>query len=84
MRHHWIDGRRADGRRSAIAVADPATGELVGSVARGTPEDADRAVRAARAAFAELALRPRSREGGDCSTRSPGECASVTTSSRRP
>ena len=51
MRSHWIDGRPTTGKRSAIAVLDPATGALVDSVARGTADDADRAVRAARAAF---------------------------------
>ena len=52
MRRHWIDGRPATGKRPAIAVHDPATGELLASVARGTAADADRAVGAARAAFA--------------------------------
>ena len=51
MRRHWIDGKAAAGKRPAIAVHDPATGELLASVACGTAEDADRAVGAARAAF---------------------------------
>jgi acyl-CoA reductase-like NAD-dependent aldehyde dehydrogenase len=34
-----------------IAVVNPATEEVIGSVPEGTPEDADRAVRAARAAL---------------------------------
>ena len=58
MRHHWIDGKPSTGKRPAIAVHDPATGELLGSVASGTAEDADRAVRAARAAFAEWRFVP--------------------------
>ena len=36
MRRHWIDGKAAAGKRPAIAVHDPATGELLASVACGT------------------------------------------------
>ncbi|MCT2139250.1 aldehyde dehydrogenase family protein [Aeromicrobium sp. PE09-221] len=45
----WIDST-ADSR---IDVLDPATSESIGMVADGTAEDVDRAVRAARAAFAD-------------------------------
>ena len=58
MRRHWIDGKPSAGKRFSIAVHDPATGELLDSVARGTPDDADRAVRAARAAFPEWRFVP--------------------------
>jgi aldehyde dehydrogenase (NAD+) len=43
----WV--RTADGR--TIAVIDPGTGEVFAEIARGGPEDIDRSVRAARAAF---------------------------------
>jgi len=52
MRRHWIDGSKANGKRSAIAVLDPATEEVLDHVARGTSADADRAVQAARRALA--------------------------------
>ena len=51
MRQHWIDGKWTKGKREPVPVIDPATVEAIGSVARGTAEDADRAVAAARAAF---------------------------------
>ena len=41
----WVDG----GDGTTIPVTDPATGEVIAEVARGTPADIDRAVRAARA-----------------------------------
>jgi aldehyde dehydrogenase (NAD+)/betaine-aldehyde dehydrogenase len=43
----WVDG----GDGTTIPVTDPATGEVIAEVARGTPGDIDRAVRAARACF---------------------------------
>ncbi|MBC2836663.1 aldehyde dehydrogenase family protein [Paragemmobacter straminiformis] len=49
----WVDG--ADGTR--ITVTDPATAEPIAEVARGTPADIDRAVRAARACFDSRVLR---------------------------
>ena len=58
MRRHWIDGRPAGAKRPGIAVLDPATGELLASVARGTRDDADLAVRAARGAFADWRFVP--------------------------
>ncbi len=58
MRQHWIGGRWTRGRRAAIAVIDPATEETLDQVARGTAADADRAVAAAREAFAEWRFLP--------------------------
>lgn len=49
-----IDGERvASGSGAWMEVRSPATGELVGSVPRGTPADVDRAVAAARAAHSD-------------------------------
>ena len=48
----WVDA--SDGRR--IAVDDPATGEIIAEVARGTAGDIDRAVQAARRAFESRVL----------------------------
>ena len=54
----WIDGRPADGvSGQTIDVMNPATGEMLASVPRGTAEDVDRAVRAARRAFESAAWR---------------------------
>ena len=39
------------GQHESIAVINPADEEIIGHVPRGTAEDADRAVRAAREAF---------------------------------
>jgi aldehyde dehydrogenase (NAD+)/betaine-aldehyde dehydrogenase len=49
----WVDG----GDGTTIPVTDPATGEVIAEVARGTPADIDRAVRAARACFDSRILR---------------------------
>jgi len=43
----WVEPAGA----GTIDVHNPATGEVIGSIPEGTPDDADRAVRAARAAF---------------------------------
>jgi aldehyde dehydrogenase (NAD+) len=43
----WVDPIGSD----TIDVVNPATEEVIGRIPAGTPEDADRAVRAARAAF---------------------------------
>ncbi|MDR3473009.1 MAG: aldehyde dehydrogenase family protein [Devosia sp.] len=48
----WVDA--SDGGR--IAVEDPATGEIIAEVARGSVDDIDRAVKAARRAFASRVL----------------------------
>lgn len=48
----WVDA--SDGGR--IAVEDPATGEIIAEVARGSVDDIDRAVKAARHAFASRVL----------------------------
>src|SRR3954454_6841017 len=45
-------------RDTALDVRDPASGELVGTIPAGSPEAADRAVRAARAAQPAWARRP--------------------------
>jgi len=45
-----IDGQDAGAERDAIAVRDPATLEDLGTIAAGTAEDVDRAVRAAERA----------------------------------
>jgi len=62
---HWIGGEQvpsADGR--TFETIDPATGESICEVAQGGPEDVDRAVRAARAAFEPWAkLSPSKRAG---------------------
>lgn len=47
----WIDGRSRK-TQDWIPVLDPSEGRQVGTIARGTPEDIDLAVTAARAAFA--------------------------------
>ncbi len=49
---HWIAGAWATGGSERIEVVDPATGEIVAGVPAGVPADVDRAVSAARAAFA--------------------------------
>ena len=51
MKQHWVGGKWLKARRDAIPVIDPATEDVLDHVPRGTAEDADRAVRAARAAF---------------------------------
>src|SRR5687767_862964 len=43
----WV----APAGRGAIDVVNPATEEVIGRIPEGTPEDADRAVQAARTAF---------------------------------
>jgi betaine-aldehyde dehydrogenase len=58
MRQHWIGGRWAKAKREAIPVVDPATEEVLESVPRGTAEDVDRAVQAARQAFADWRFLP--------------------------
>lgn len=55
---NWIGGNWVDGGDgTTIPVTDPATGEVIAEVARGTPADIDRAVRAARACFDSRVLR---------------------------
>src|SRR3954470_20729543 len=50
----FIDGASVESTSGEwIEVRSPATGELVGRVPAGTPADVDRAVAAARAAFAD-------------------------------
>ncbi len=51
MQQHYIDGQWvASISRETLPVIDPSTGETFDQLARGTAEDMDRAVRAARAA----------------------------------
>ncbi len=52
MKSMYVNGRFGAGHsKQAIEVRDPATEELVDSVPRGTPQDVEDAVAAARAAF---------------------------------
>ncbi len=50
---HWIGGEHVAGGAERIEVVNPASGEVVAAVPAGTAADVDRAVAAARAAFAE-------------------------------
>ena len=61
----FIDGGWVEPAGSGtIDVVNPATEEVIGIIPEGTPEDADRAVRAARAAFASWsAVDPHERAG---------------------
>jgi aldehyde dehydrogenase (NAD+) len=53
----FIDGGWVEPAGSGtIEVVNPATEEIIGSIPEGTPEDADRAVRAATAAFASWSV----------------------------
>jgi aldehyde dehydrogenase (NAD+) len=53
----FIDGGWVEPAGSGtIDVVNPATEEVIGIIPEGTPEDADRAVRAARAAFASWSV----------------------------
>ena len=58
MRRHWIGGEWVAGEGSGIRILDPATGEVLDSVARGSAADADRAVAAARAALPDWRFLP--------------------------
>ncbi|NMO56923.1 aldehyde dehydrogenase family protein [Actinoplanes sp. TBRC 11911] len=50
--NHWINGRAESSTNSrTLPVVNPATGDLVAETPAGTPEDVDKAVAAARAAF---------------------------------
>ena len=51
MKHQWIGGNWLKASRDEILVIDPATEAFLDTVPRGTAEDADRTVRAARTAF---------------------------------
>lgn len=51
MKHQWIAGKWHKVARETIPVVDPATEQVIGRVPRGTVEDADLAVKAARDAF---------------------------------
>src|SRR4051794_25764450 len=53
----------ASPRDTALYVRDPATGEVVGTIPAGSPETADRAVLAARAAQPAWARRPAAERG---------------------
>lgn len=51
---HWIAGKPADGNGTRFGdVYDPAVGQVAARVAFATPQDVDRAVAAARAAYTE-------------------------------
>ncbi|MFI6236469.1 aldehyde dehydrogenase family protein [Micromonospora sp. NPDC050784] len=49
---HWIGGETVTGSAGTLPVVNPATGEVVAETPAGTAVDVDRAVAAARAAFA--------------------------------
>ena len=51
MKQHWIGGCWTEEARAAIPVINPATEEPIGEISRGTVEDANSAVQAARNAF---------------------------------
>ncbi|MEU6343172.1 aldehyde dehydrogenase family protein [Streptomyces sp. NPDC046977] len=55
---HWIDGRAVPTDGPYLDVVNPATGTVVAKVPQGTPEDVDRAVEAATAAFPGWAATP--------------------------
>jgi aldehyde dehydrogenase (NAD+) len=48
---HWINNRYTGGAHARIALVDPSYGEPFAQIARGTAQDVDEAVAAARAAF---------------------------------
>lgn len=50
----WVDSTTTD----VIEVVNPATEDVIATVPRGTPEDVDRAVRAASAAFGDWSQSP--------------------------
>src|SRR5262245_15390510 len=51
MQRQWVGGRSLTATRSMLPVLNPANETVLDHVPRGTAEDADRAVRAARKAF---------------------------------
>ncbi len=55
----WIDSEASD----TVPVVNPATEEVIAAVPAGTPGDADKAVRAARAAFEEWGATPPAERG---------------------
>ncbi len=55
----WINGKVTNGHSTeSFAVINPATEDVLAEVARGTPQDAEAAVRAAKAAFPEWRRTP--------------------------
>lgn len=52
MQTHWIANRPVPGSGGELGVLDPATEGLIDTIPKGTRDDADLAVSAARAAFA--------------------------------
>ncbi|WLS05700.1 aldehyde dehydrogenase family protein [Shinella oryzae] len=55
---HFIDGRFTSAAGDLIDVVNPATEDVIGRVAKGTADDVDAAVAAARAAFHEWSALP--------------------------
>jgi len=51
VKHQWIGGREVQSRGQTIEVINPATEDIIDEVPRGTIDDADHAVSAARQAF---------------------------------
>lgn len=60
----YVAGTWTAGAADTIAVENPATENVIGAVPNGTPADADRAVRAARAAFPGWAATSRAERAG--------------------
>jgi acyl-CoA reductase-like NAD-dependent aldehyde dehydrogenase len=49
---NYVDGREIEaGRGEMLDVRNPATGEVIAKIPNSTPEDVDRAMKSARAAF---------------------------------
>jgi acyl-CoA reductase-like NAD-dependent aldehyde dehydrogenase len=51
MKTHWIDGKWYKGSADTVAVVNPANEKILDTIARGSYEEADAAVHAARKAF---------------------------------
>ncbi|MCL6709449.1 aldehyde dehydrogenase family protein, partial [Pseudomonas sp. R2.Fl] len=55
---HYVNGKLLPAEGKLIDVVNPATEEVIGRVVKGTAEDVDAAVRAARAAFPKWSALP--------------------------
>ena len=53
MHGHFIDGAWSAGEGERIEIFNPATGAVIATTAAGGPDDVDKAVKAARSAFAK-------------------------------
>ena len=55
MQHHYINNQNAPASNGqTLPMIDPATGEVYEQIARGTAQDVDSAVRAARACYGNV------------------------------